>query len=188
MLLREFIKKINKEFEKLVPRMQTYGLAQAIVRETTSGEEMLPGVVDKNGEITYVGVDDVDKVRIYHRNAGIQTTRVANKQGFGDSFSDIINTYQMAMIVFLNNKATKLYPEELFLYLQSNIPDGLKVEPYKTVFIRTTNVILNSQAVFRAEYAGTAFKLPEHMSLFQINYVIESTFKKECFAKCPEDC
>lgn len=188
MLLREFIKKINQEFEKLIPGMQTFGLAQSIVRTVGSEEELLPGVVGIDGEITYVGIDDIDKIRIYHRVAGLQTTRVTNRQGFGDNLSDIINTYQMAMIVFLNNKSTKLYPEELFLYLQSNIPDGLKVEPYKNVFIRTTNVILNSQAVFRAEYAGTSFKLPEHMSLFQINYVIESTFKKGCFAKCPEDC
>lgn len=187
MLLREFIKKINQEFEKLVPGIQTFGLAQAIVRKVGDEEDMLPGVVGKDGEISYVGIDDVDKVRIYHRVAGLTTTR-KTAQGYGEDLSDIINTYQMAMIVFLNNKATKLYPEELFLYLQSNIPDGLKVEPYKTVFIRTTNVILNSQVVFRAEYAGTAFKLPEHMSLLQINYVIESTFKKGCFAKCPEDC
>lgn len=184
--MREFIKKINQEFEKLVPGIKTFGLAQSIVRTVGNEEELLPGIVGKDGEITYVGPDDVDPVRIYHRVAGLTTT--TGKQGYGDSHNDISNAYQMAMVVFLNNKATKLYPEELFLYLQSNIPDGLKVEPYKTVFIRTTNVILNSQVVFRAEYAGTAFKLPEHLSLFQINYVIESTFKKECFAKCPEDC
>lgn len=188
MLLREFIKKINQEFEKLVPGIKTFGLAQSIVRTVGSEEELLPGVAGKDGEIVYVGIDADDPVRIYHRVAGLSTTRATNRQGYGESFGDIINTYQMVMIVFLNNKATKLYPEELFLYLQSNIPDGLKVEPYKTVFIRTTNVILNSQVVFRAEYSGTAFKLPEHLSLFQINYVIESTFKKECFAKCPEDC
>lgn len=188
MLLREFIKKINQEFEGLIPGIKTFGLAQSIVRTVGSEEELLPGVVGEKGEVTYVGIDDVDKVRIYHRSAGITTTRVTNRQGYGDDVSDFVNTYQMAMIVFVNNKATKLYPEELFLYLQSNIPPALKMEPYKTVFIRTTNVILNSQAVFRAEYAGTAFRLPEHLSLFQINYVIESTFKKECFAKCPEDC
>lgn len=188
MLLREFINKINQEFEKMVPGIKTFGLAQSVVRTVGSEEELLPGVVGKDGEVTYVGIDDVDPVRIYHRVAGLNTTRVTNRQGFGDALGDLVNTYQMAMIVFVNNKATKLYPEELFLYLQSNIPDGLKIEPYKTVFIRTTNVILNSQVVFRAEYAGTAFRLPEQLSLFQINYVIESTFKKECFAKCPEDC
>lgn len=187
MLLRDFIKKINQEFEKLVPGIKTFGIAQSVVRTVGSEEELLPGIVGKDGEITYVGIDDVDPVRIYHRIAGLTTTRKPT-QGYGESLSDIINTYQMVMVVFLNNKATKLYPEELFLYLQSNIPDGLKAEPYKTVFIRTTNVILNSQVVFRAEYVGTAFKLPEHLSLFQINYVIESTLKKECFAKCPEDC
>jgi len=187
MLLRRFIDELNSNLSGVIPGMKTYGLAQSIVRTVGSELELLPGVAGKDGEIKYVGIDDVEPVIIYHRNSGITTTRTA-RQGVGDGYSDLVNTYQMAMIVFIDHKKTKLYPEELFLFLQANMPDAIKSEPYKAIVIRTTNVILNSQLVFSAEYAGTAFKLPVEKSLFQINYVIESTFKKDCFAKCPEDC
>jgi hypothetical protein len=188
MLLREFIVKINETFSGLIQGIQTYGLAQSIVRTRGEEFELFPGVVGKDGEVTDVTIDDSKPVIIYHRNSGI-TTQNITRQGFGDDKSDLMVTYQMAMIVFVNHKKTKLYPEELFLFLQANIPEALKVtSPYKSVFIRTTNVILNSRLVFAAEYSGTQFSLPESMSLFQINYVIESTFTKNCFAKCPEDC
>ena len=91
-------------------------------------------------------------------------------------------------IVLLPESVTKIFPEELFLFLQANFPEEIRSNPYKKVFIRTTNVILNSQQIFSAEYAGSNFLLPAEKSLFQINYTIESTFKKDCFAKCPEDC
>lgn len=188
MLLRSLIDELNKTFSGVIPGLKAYGLARSIVRTVGSELELLPGVANKDGEITYVGIDDIDPVIIYHRNSGIATARLTNRQGYGDGYSDLVNTYQMAMIVFINHKMTRLYPEELFLFLQASMPDAAKSDPYKNITIRTINVILNSQLVFSAEYAGTAFKLPVEKSLFQINYVIESTFNKNCFAKCPEDC
>lgn len=183
--MRDFIDKVNTAFQGLIPGMKVHGLAQSVIRISGDKEELLPGVVDKEGEITYVGIDDLDPVRIYHRNPGITTTR-GTQQGYGDDESDIVNTYQMAMIVFIDHKRAKLFPEELFLFLQANMPDGLKSEPYKKVTIRTGSVILNSQLVFRAEYAGTEFRLPAEQSLFQINYTIQTVFKKGCFDKCPD--
>lgn len=187
MLLRDFIIELNKKLVGIIPNTKVYGLTQAIRRKVGSVEEVLPGEVKQDGEIIYVGPDDTEAVIIYHRNAGITTAR-SPRSGIGDGYSPLVNTYQMAMIVFLDQKKVKLYPEELFLYIQSNIPDKTNYKPYDNVVIRTTNVILNSQLVFAAEYAGEDFSLPAEKSLFQINYTIESTHKKDCFAKCPEDC
>lgn len=187
MLLRDFIQQINTNFEGIIPGIKVFGIAQSIVRTVGSEVELLPGVVGLEGEITYVGLDDADPVRIYHRIAGVTTGR-DTKQGYGEDRSDIINTYQMVIIVYINHKRSKLYPEELFLFLQANMPDALISNPYKTITVTTGNVILNSQLVFAAEYAGTDFKLPAEHSLFQINYSIVTTFKKDCFKKCPQDC
>lgn len=188
MFLREFIKKLNQDLQGLVTGIKVFGIAQPVIRTNSSGEdELIPGVVDRDGEITYVGIDDVDPVRIYHRIAGMQVTR-STAQGHGDAESDVINIYQMAMIVYINHKRTKLLPEELFLYLQANMPDGIKSSPYKEIRVRIANVITNSQVVFRAEYGASEYKLPAEQSLFQVNYTIETRFKKDCFEKCPTDC
>lgn len=187
MLLHSFIDRLNKDIAGIIPGMKTYGLARTVTRKQGSESQTLPCVVNKDGEAIYVGIDDDVPVIVYHRIASISTARSA-RPGTGDGHSDLVNTYQMAMIVFIDHKKAKLYPEELFLLLQANIPDAYNLQPFKTIFIRTANVILNSQLVFSAEYAGTDFFLPAEKSLFQINYTIESTLKKECFAKCPEDC
>lgn len=188
MFLREFIKKLNQDLSGLVPGIKVFGIAQPVIRTNSSEEdELIPGVVERDGEITYVGIDDVDPVRIYHRLAGIQVTRSTDK-GYGEIQSDVINTYQMVMIVYINHKRTKLLPEELFLYVQANIPDGIKSPPYKEIKVRIANVITNSQVVYRAEYGASEYKLPAEQSLFQVNYTIETRFKKDCFEKCPTDC
>jgi hypothetical protein len=187
MLLRKAISQINNSLSKVFNGMKVYGLAQTAYRKTGDQQERFPQVVDLEGEGKYVGIDDTDPIIIYHRNTGLTTGRTT-RQGYGDGHSDLVNTYQMAMIVFQSQELTKMFPEELFLFLQANFPEEIRFNPYKTVFIRTTNVILNSQLVFAVEYAGTDFFLPAEKSLFQINYTIESTFKKDCFAKCPEDC
>lgn len=187
MLLRETIKKINETFKGLLPDLTVYGLAQSVIRTGGSEDELLPGVIGKDGEITYVGIDDVDSVRIYHRMAGITTTR-SQVKGHGDDHNPIINTYQLVMIVYIDNKRSNLYPEELFLFLQANMPDEIKSPPYSKIYVRTTSVITNSQLVFRAEYGGLEIKLPPEKSLFQINYTIETEFKKGCFKECPTDC
>lgn len=188
MLLRDTINEINKKFSGLIDGITTFGLTQLVRRTSGSIEERLPCEIGLDGECKYVGIDDLDKVRIYHRNISITTARTATNSGYGDKLSRIVNTYQMSMVVYMDHKRTKLFPEELFLFLQANFPDALKSEPYDLIIVRIANVILNSQQIFQAEYPGTDFKLPPEKSLFQINYTIETTHKKECFAKCPEDC
>lgn len=188
MLLRSFLKKINENIEGILPETKVFGLAQSIVRSAGEGTETLPGVVAKDGEIEYVGIDDVNAIRIYHKINTLTSSRIATKEGYGDELNDVVNLYQMSMIVWIDHKRTKLHPEDLFLFLQANIPDGIKASPYKRVLISVTSVNFNSRAVFTAEYAGVDFRLPENKSLFQLNYNIESTFAKNCFVKCPTDC
>src|SRR6476620_300376 len=177
MLLRKAINEINASLSKVFKGMKLYGLAQTAYRQNGDQQDKFPQIVDLDGEGKYVGIDDTDPIIIYHRNTGLITGRTI-RQGYGDGFSDLVNTYQMAMIIFQSQELTKLFPEELFLYLQANFPEDIKSHPYKTIFIRTTNVILNSQQIFSAEYAGANFLLPAEKSLLQINYTIESTFKK----------
>ena len=185
MPLRSFIDMINVPLQDLIKGSKVFGLAQLVIRTSGTVQEILPGIVDLKGDIQYAGLDDVSSMRIYHRNTGI-TTAIATGKGFGDAGNDLINTYQMSMVVFSDQQKVKKFPDELFLYLQANIPEFIKLEPYKTIAIKIGSVILDSKTVFDKEYAGTDFKLPAEKNLFQINYTIESTFKKGCFQKCPD--
>lgn len=181
MPLSSFISAINKNLLSLMPGIKVYGLTQAIQRNT----ETLPGVVDKTGEIKYVGFDDLQSAIIYHKNLSIAVTR-STKPGRGDDYGDPIFTYAVNMVVYLDHARACMTPDEMALFIQSNFPDAISKEPYRLIRVNITSVNLNSQQVLEAEYKGGDFQLPANKSLFQVNYNIETTFTKKCFAKCPE--
>ena len=187
MSVTKFIGAINEQIKPLLDAFtgsQLYGLAKSMVRETGTVRELLPALVDKEGEGRYVGIDDVAPVIIYHKSNSITVSEKPNS-GMGNSRALQIYTYNNTMIVFMDRKKINLLPDEFILLLQANISDGLKVPDYKTVLIRFQNIILNTQQVFVSEYQNTTYKIKPNMNLFAINYQIETTFEVKCFAKCP---
>lgn len=182
MPLNSFISAINEKLSGLVSGSKVYGIAQSVQR----GSETLPATISKDGEYTYVGLDDVSPVIIYHKNIAITVSRSTNQKGFGNELPDLINTYSLNMIVYIDHKRACMTPDDFFLFIQANFPDGIKEEPFSFIRVNITSVILNSAQVLKTEYEGSEFKLPPEKSLFQINYNIETTFKKKCFEKCPE--
>lgn len=187
MSVTKFIEAVNQQILPLVNSFtggKIYGLAQSMTREAGGVKELLPALVDKEGEGKYVGVDDNSPVIIYHKSNSVTAAEKQNS-GVGDLRAWQVYTYSNTMIVFLDRKKTNLLPDEFILFLQANIADGLKVQNYKTVIMRFQNIILNTQQVFASEYQNTQYKVNPGMSLFAINYQIESTFDTRCFDKCP---
>jgi hypothetical protein len=183
MPLNKFIATINEPLKGLVSGIKVYGLAQSVSR----GAQVVPAVVGKDGEMVYVGPDDLQPVIVYHKAGNIAVGTSANVRGVGDEPNGIVNRYPMAMIIYLDQKKTNLSPDQLFLYVQANFPDFIRMEPYSNVVVTVNNIILNAQQVFDSEFRGVD-PLPASQSLMQIYYTIESTFRKKCFEKCPEEC
>lgn len=188
MPLNKFIQEINKPLEKLLSGIKVFGIAEAISRTRGETVEVFPGVVGNDGEIKEVTPDDVESVLIYHKANALATALSTLVRGVGDQPNAFVNAYAMSMIVYVDRKKTKLRPDELFLYIQANLPFQIKQEPYNIILTRINTVILNSQQVYDSEYKGVQNRLPANQSLMQINYTIESTFHQNCFEKCPEDC
>jgi len=178
----QFIDHINQHLKKLFDNYsgsKLHGLAQSVIR----GSELLPCTVTNDGEGKYIGIDNTLPVQLYHKAVNL-TTLVLNN-GFGDDAGEYRNTYTNVMVVYLNRKKTNLLPDELFLYIQANFPEYLKIDPYLAIILRITSVILSTQTVINSEYQNSNFVLgPEH-NLFAVNYTIESVFNKHCFEKCP---
>lgn len=160
-----------------------YCLANSIVRRTGSQYDLLPGIIAKDGEITYVGLDDVESIIIYHKLLSI-TCQTKPGRGMAD---DLVNIYRCCMIVYMSREKMDMIPDEVFLLIQASTPDMIRLEPYRTIVIKFQNVDLDDQSVFEREYKGTDFRLPANHNIFQINYNIESTFSRICFNKCPGD-
>lgn len=173
--IHDIILKINESFE--LPKADIYGIAQTIMR----GQEKLPGVIGKKGEVYYVGVNDDKGIILYHKINGVVTG--IKPKGYGDSVGNTANTYSMSMIVFLNRARVNMYPDELFTVIQSQTPVTVALEPYSTISTSFNSVILNDLQVFAQEYQ-IDYRLTPEQNLFQINYTVETTFLKDCFNTC----
>lgn len=153
-----------------------YGIASYLKR----GGVILP----HEGE-TYIGLDDIYKIQIYHKLNGMTAT-LKPASGYGDQKAYQVNAYNMSMIVFNNRSGVMV--DELLLLMQSNFPQIMKMEPYSQIAVTFNNAILNDRAVYGQEYGSIdTYKLGVSQNLFQINYTVETTFSPGCFAKCPEE-
>lgn len=188
MSLNKFIETINKPLEKLISGIKVFGLAEPISRTQGAVTEIIPGIVGNDGEIKYVGPDDLQTVIVYHKVSGIVTRLTNTLPGYGREFNGLQNAYGLSMIVWLDRKKTNLRPDELFLYIQANLTGKIDQEPYNQVLVNINSVILNGQQVYDSEFKGVENKLPANQTLMQINYTIESAFRVKCFEKCPEEC
>lgn len=183
----KFIEKLNDSILDLSSKFlgsRIFGIAQSIIRGTSEKSELLPALVDLNGEATYIGVDDASPLTVYHKANSIAVSEKSGS-GYGDNRAYKSFTYSNALIVFMDRKVLGMLPEELVLFIQANFPDNIKIDNYKSVNMRMQNIILNSQQVFASEYQNVDYRIPPRFSLFAINYQIESVFDKSCFATCP---
>ena len=173
--IRDIISSLNETIE-LPKGSEVYGVAELV----SQGESTLPEIDGK-----FVGIDDIYPVRIYHRILSM-TSKIDPKGGYGNSSGDVVNTYSIAMVVFLQHQRSGKYPDQLILQIQANMPDILKIVPYKNIKVVFTGAVLDSQANWVQEYrSGTDYRLQSDQFLFKINYSIETTFSKGCFKECP---
>lgn len=173
--IRDIISSLNELIE-LPKGSEVNGVAELVPRD----DQTIPEIDGK-----FVGVDDMFPVRIYHRLISV-SSRVVPGTGYGNEVGFISNTYPIAMVVFLQHERAKLYPDELLLFIQSNMPDRLKGYPYNDIRVTFTGANLDSQSNWTQEYrSGIDYRLKSDQFLFKINYSIETTFSKGCFSECP---
>jgi hypothetical protein len=173
--IRDIISSLNETIE-LPKGSEVFGVAELVSR----GDSTLPEIDGK-----FVGIDDIYPVRIYHRILSM-SSKLDPKGGYGNSVGDVVNTYAINMVVFLQHERVGRYPDELILLIQANMPDRLRINPYKDIKVTFTGAQLDSQSIWAQEYrTGTDYRLKSDQFLFKINYNIETTFSKGCFKECP---
>lgn len=168
--IRNIISLVNQSLEGIFKGSKLYGVANLVERQG----KVMP-VVDE----LPVSFDDSYALQIYHRISGVN---ISYLPGYGNQ-QTTIDTFACAAIVFNNEKITKVKTDEIAMIIQS----VLAVLNITSVRIQPVSIILNSQAVFNTEYNGVKYSLNEYQSLMQINYLVEVTFKGNCFTVCPED-
>ena len=183
-MITEIIEALNIKFKKLFekyPDAKIYGLTQPVIRISGTVHELLPSTVDNTGEITYVGIDDIAPIILYHKNNSVSSVQTL-RNGIGDASGDVMDTFNNSIIIYIDRKRVKTMPDELVFYIQSNMPDAARMEPFKNIRILFQGVILNSAQIYTQEYGAEG--LDPGKSMLAVNYQIEVTFKKDCFSNC----
>lgn len=174
--VRDIINDLNGSFTWLPSGSEVNGVAELLLRDDVT----IPVIGEK-----YVGIDDVYPVRIYHRLISMSSA-IKSGTGVGRLVGDHVNTFQVSMVVFLDQLKAKMYPDEFLLQTQANMPERVSIVPYKSVVINFTSSVLDSLLVYRQEYVTSdTYRLKEDQFFFKINYSIETTFSKGCFKTCP---
>jgi len=180
--LKDIIEIINEDLKNSFIKNGFGALSLFGISETTvKGEQSFP-VFFPNNQGAWAGFDDRKEVILYHKVNSVQTTQA--QTGYGDSFGEMINRYQINLVVYF--KSQKVKPDEMFAFIQAVLPESPKQENSKFTYIRTSvlSAILNTMQVFNSEYKGIKYSLKPEQSLINISYTIESRFKKGCFNCC----
>ena len=174
--IHDIVLELNRSLNWLPSGSETNGIAELLVRD----EVTIPVIGEK-----YVGIDDVYPIRIYHRQNSMVSS-VRQGTGYGRGAGDHVNTYQLSMVVFLDQPKACLYPDEFLLIAQANFPERINLEPFKSIVSTFNSATLDSQSVYRQEYVTSdTYRLKTDQYFFKINYSIETTFSKGCFKRCP---
>lgn len=182
-MINEVLSILNNALTGLHADEKIYGMAQSVVRVSGSVTELLPGTIDRTGEVTYVGIDDVSSLILYHKLNSLST--VAKTNGVGDKPGDMVNTYGLSTIIYWDRRRYNKMPDELILVIQARLPQIITgIADIKLTKIKTGNANFNSLQVYTQEYQGTEFKLPPSANLIQLGLTIEITFNPDCLPDC----
>jgi hypothetical protein len=183
-MISKILQAVNNDFSGIHAEEKFFGLAHTIEFLRGTEKIRMPGVISFDGEIKYVGIDDVNSVMIYHKLNNVSVTQLTN--GRGDHMGDLKNTYSLGMFVYWDTLKLKLYADELMMLLQSRFPVTVKgLNDINGVIIRQGTINTNTLQLYNQEYLIDR-QLPPTKHIFQFNYNIEITFNSKCFRQCPE--
>lgn len=161
--------KLNGLICPIIKGLQSYGVGKSATRD----DKLMPYVDEK-----YIGIDDTFPAWSYHKELTVSSVYVP---GFGRD-QDLQNTYQMALIIYFNEKNCELTADTLYTSIQASITVVLKSKGYRSIRVNVLNAVLNDAQVWRQEYGNAPYKLSGAQRLIQINYSIVIVFDKNCIA------
>lgn len=164
-----------------------FGLSEYMLQTFESKDVRVPGVVDENGDLSYVGFDDVNQFRCYHRISAPIVYGLDPKGAAGSSRGHIVRTTQLSLIVMASRKL-KITPEELEHKVTTLMPlqaEKALIESlnFRSIKITHINSDLDGYAVFQREFSMPQNRL-KNIMILEVKYKIECVYKDGCINTC----
>jgi hypothetical protein len=178
---------IDKGIKGVHASEKFFGIAETVSRQSGAAVERLPGVIADDGEITYVGIDDINTLMVYFKINSTSITLIKN--GTGDRYGDYRNVFNVSAFIYWDRQQLNLSSDQMIMLMQSRIPIGVTgLKDIKTAAISLTKANASTLQIYSQEYSSNEQlrPLPANKQIVQLDFNIEITFNPECFRDCPE--
>ena len=166
-------------------------LAETMIDSSQAAQNILttyPGIADFKGEVLMIDVNDSYDLTLFHKLETIVNTLVLNK-GYGDNPGELQEAASMAVLVIAWKSKIKMEAHELEARLKNSLPlmplkykneDGHTVQTSRLTAGAST---FDKTALLQREYTRVELNFPD-LILFEMKYLVNSTYKKECLEIC----
>lgn len=165
-----------------------YGISEVMVEPADeNGSLRYPSIIDNDGEVTKIAMDDDYKVIVYHKVESVINS-VDAKSGYGTSRGNLTEAANMALMLFAFRRKTRKEAWWFEAVIKDFLPEMLKIEDgtnklLQRSLIKIGNSSYDKLALLQREYSEVQLNYPDLMVL-EMKYRIESTWSKGCFIKC----
>lgn len=163
------------------------GISQPVQRPKGDTAETLP-MVRKGDEFEYVGPEDTENLRWYHKNNGTSSS-IVPKTGYGRSNGFTKDIVQMSIIVFgLSRKINKTSLELRDMFTSKLLRTLTKTQRNSmgiiSVSISGAGSDMNMINVLKRELPNADYNLNEEHIYFEFRYSIEAVLKAQQCISC----
>lgn len=171
----------------------SFDLISDSISEVKGTEEQVeitrPCIVDDNGELKDLTIDDTKSFQVYHKINEISYQEVQPQENFGDEGNWFQETANMSLIFIGDRARIKIREEEISAMISLYFPKKLSsiqcqsLKLYQSI-ISIDSVNINKEQVYNQEYKNIDFILKPNEMMFEIKYKIITTFIKNCIQLC----
>lgn len=164
-----------------------FGLAEYMLqKQDDQTTYKVPGIFADNGELQYVGFDDVRALRLYHRISAPIGYTVAPNTGRGSSYGDDVRTDTISLIVMANRDLLKINPDRLEYSVAAALPQklsGAELTGLDATGVKLTKLQSNidSYTIFNQEF-GMQKEALRNLIIIEVKYKLDITLR--CTRPC----
>lgn len=161
------------------------GIADDQRTRVESGEYVRPGIIDNDGQVTNIALDDKYPYTIYHKIDAL----AYELDDYGKPGDFLRETASMRMVFLGDQRKVKTRPEEMAAFAVLNIPREFTSAQYAplnltSAVIQVDEANMNKYEVWTKEFENVPESLKPFSIVFAIPYRIVTTFNKKCYTDC----
>ena len=163
-------------------------IAELITSKDDDQRQVVPGIVDNNGVVDKLIINDKYSFQLYHRHIGSTVDPIDPDLQFGDRILRQ-ETANMLMVVIGDRTRLELTKEEIITGIMLGMPLELGSTFLSTNSLDNVNIIpgdfnLDKEDAWNTEYNTSDVMLKPETIFFTMAYAIVTRAKFDCIAVC----